>query len=132
MTSPLPAPAPASAPVRREALTIFVRGLRIDARIGVYEHEMGRWQPLVVDVELSLDCGEIHRLSDTVNYETIAGAARANADLGHVGLVEEYAERLARDCLADPRVLSARVRVDKPEAIPGAEAAGCEVTLVRE
>lgn len=132
MTSPQPLPPVRPRQVRRDALKIFVRGLHIDARIGVYDHELGRTQPLTVDVELSLDCGEINRLSDTVNYETIAAAARANADLGHVGLVEEYAERLAQDCLADPRVSAVRVVVEKPQAIPGARAAGCEVVLVRE
>ena len=120
------------APIRREALKVFVRGLRIDARIGVYDHERGRRQPLVVEVELTLGEQPIARLSDTVNYEIVVERARANADVGHVELVEEYVERLARDCLEDPRVRRVRVRAEKPEAIAGAEAAGCEVVLTRE
>ncbi|HYE42254.1 MAG TPA: dihydroneopterin aldolase [Caulobacteraceae bacterium] len=121
-----------AAPIRREALKVFVRGLRIDARIGVYDHERGRRQPLVVEVELTLGEQPIARLSDTVNYEIVVERARANADVGHVELVEEYVERLARDCLEDPRVRRVRVRAEKPEAIAGAEAAGCEVVLTRE
>ena len=120
------------APIRREALKVFVRGLRIDARIGVYDHERGRRQPLIVEVELTLGEQPIAHLSDTVNYEIVVERARANADVGHVELVEEYVERLARDCLEDPRVRRVRVRAEKPEAIAGAEAAGCEVVLTRE
>jgi len=132
LTTPFAASAARAESVRREALRVFVRGLRIEARIGVYDHERGRHQPLIVDVELTLGDQTVDRLDDTVNYETVVARARANADVGHVELVEEYAERLARDCLEDPRVRRARVRAEKPEAIPGAEAAGCEVVLSRE
>jgi len=46
--------------------------------------------------------------------------------------VETFAERLARACLADPRVTQARVRVEKPLALaPDAVGAGVEVVLVR-
>jgi dihydroneopterin aldolase len=130
VTSPFPAPRPHAA--RRESLKVFVRGLRIDANIGVHAHERGRRQPLIVDVELELGGQQVHALSDTVNYDDIVARAQANADVGHVELVEEYVERLAHDLLDDPRVRTVRVRAEKPEAIKGAEAVGCDVTLSRD
>lgn len=123
-------PVPLSEP-RREGLKVFVRGLRIEAAIGVYDHEHGRTQPLILDVELDLGARPVEGLADTVNYETVAAAARAIAAGGHVGLVETFAERLALACLEDPRVERVRVRVDKPEALAGAAAAGCEVVYAR-
>jgi dihydroneopterin aldolase len=113
-------------------MKVFVRGLRIDARIGVHPHERGRRQPLIVEVELTLGDQAVHALSDTVNYDDMVARAQANADVGHVELVEEYVERLANDFMDDPRVRSVRVRAEKPEAIAGAEAVGCEVLLTRE
>jgi dihydroneopterin aldolase len=113
------------------ALEVFVRGLAIEAEIGVYRHERGRPQPLLVDVEVTLAPAPIGALSETVNYETLAAAARALAAEGHIDLVETYAQRLAAACLADPRVLSARVRVEKPLALQGALAAGVEVIARR-
>lgn len=130
MTSPSPAPIARTA--RRESLKVFVRGLRIDANIGVHAHERGRRQPLIVDVELDLRDHAIHALADTVDYDLIVARAQANADIGHVELVEEYVERLAHDLLDDPRVRRVRVRAEKPEAIKGAEAVGCEVALTRD
>lgn len=132
MTQPLAAAVPASAIARRERMSVFVRGLRIDARIGVHAHERGRRQPLVVEVELTLGDQPIEHLSDTVNYDDIVARAQANVDVGHVELVEEYVERLARDFLGHPRVRTVRVRAEKPEAIAGAQAVGCEVILSRE
>lgn len=111
---------------------IFVTGLKVDAQIGVYSHEKGKAQPLVVDVELDVPTAGAERLKDTVNYEMVGEAARAIAAEGHIGLVEAFAERLARACLADPRVTRARVRVEKPLALaPHAAAAGVEITVVR-
>ena len=131
MTSPTIAAFPAVEPARREGLTVFVRGLTVEAGIGVYDHEHGRLQTLVIDVTLDLGTQAVERLADTVNYEQVAEAARAIVAEGHVGLVETFAERLALDCLKDPRVRRATVRIDKPGALDGAEAAGCEVVYGR-
>lgn len=125
------APFPAPAAPRPEALTVFVRGLTLQAGIGVYDHEKGRTQTLVIDVALQLEPALVERLSDTVNYEAVARAARAIAADGHVGLVETFAQRLALACLEDPRVRRATVRIDKPGALGDAAVPGCELTLGR-
>lgn len=124
-------PFPADEPLRFERLSVFVRGLEVEAGIGVYDHEQGRLQRLVIDVTLELEPKPIERLGDTINYETVANAARAIAAEGHVGLVETFAERLARACLEDRRVLRAVVRIEKPGALQGVIAPGCEIVLGR-
>ena len=131
--SPLPFPAAPTtdAAPRREGLTVFVRGLRVEAGIGVHDHELGRLQTLVIDVTLELAPASVERLADTINYETVAQAARAIVAEGHVGLVETFAERLAASCLSDGRVRRCTVRIEKPGALDGAAAAGCEVVLGR-
>lgn len=127
-----PLPPPAGGDIRAVMTKIFVTGLRLQAEIGVYRHEIGKRQPLLVDVELDVPAAGTGRLSDTVNYETILKAARAIAEEGHIELVEAFADRLARACMADPRVTRARVRVEKPLALaPDAVAAGAEITLER-
>ena len=127
-SSPLPFPGADAAPgIRREGLTVFVRGLEVAAGIGVHDHELGRLQRLVIDVALDLAPTAIERLADTINYE----AARAIAAEGHVGLVETFAERLALAMLSDARVRRCSVRIEKPGALDGAVAPGCEVTLAR-
>ncbi|HEY5071149.1 MAG TPA: dihydroneopterin aldolase [Caulobacteraceae bacterium] len=111
---------------------VFVRALEVDAEIGVHAHEKGRRQPLIVDVELDIAAAGWRALAQTVNYETIAAHARRIAASGHIAVVESFAERLARACFADPRVLKAKVRVEKPLALaPHAAAAGVEITAVR-
>jgi dihydroneopterin aldolase len=118
--------------IRLAASTVFVTGLKVQAEIGVYKHEIGRVQPLIVDVELDLPTDSSDRLAETLNYETILQAAQQVAGEGHIDLVETFAHRLARRCLADPRVTRARVRIEKPLALaPHAVGAGVEITLLR-
>jgi dihydroneopterin aldolase len=114
------------------ASKVFVTGVKVQAEIGVYRHEIGRVQPLIVDVELDVPTGASDRLSETLNYEAILQAAQDVAAEGHIALVETFAHRLAGRCLADPRVSRARVRVEKPLALaPDAVGAGVEVVLGR-
>lgn len=117
--------------MRHEGLTVFVRGLTVQAGIGVHGHEQGRLQPLVIDVTLTLTPAPVERLSDTLDYEVVARAAQAIVAAGHVALVETFAERLALACLEDSRVRRAVVRVEKPGALADAVAPGCEVALSR-
>jgi dihydroneopterin aldolase len=116
--------------VQMTGARIFVRGIIIEAEIGLYDHEHGRTQPLIVDVELEMAASGFERLADIINYEHVPQWVREVAAQGHTNLVETFAEQVALACLKEPRVLSARVRVDKPQALAPA-IAGVEVTLRR-
>ncbi len=131
MAAPSPLPFPATGAPVRESLTVFVRGLEVAAGIGVYDHEQGRLQRLIIDVTLDLTPAPIERLGDTINYETVAEAARAIVAEGHVGLVETFAERLALAMLEDARVRRCAVRIEKPGALGGDAVPGCELVLGR-
>ena len=132
MASPIPFPPPESSGAVVKAARIFVRAMRIDAEIGIHDHEYGRTQPLIVDVEMTIAADGFENIHDTVNYEGILAKARAVAAAGHLKLVETYAEELAKACMEDPRARQVRVRVEKPEALaPHAQAAGVELVVER-
>lgn len=115
----------------RLGMTVHVRGLEVQAGIGVYDHEKGRLQTLVVDVELDVGAAPVRELADTLDYDGVARIVRSLAGGEHIELVETFAERVALGCLDDARVLGVRVKVDKLGAIAGAAAAGCEVSYAR-
>ena len=134
--APLPLPLAAQGAYRTSALKVVVRGLHMAVAIGIYAHEHGRLQPLIIDVELDVlpDLGltGFEHIHDTVNYEAVLTKARAVAAAGHILLVEAFAQRLAQACLDDNRVLRAKVRVDKPEALaPDVQAASVEIVVER-
>lgn len=110
---------------------IFVRGLQIQASIGVHPHEYESTQPVIIDIEL--DMGDMpspkaDRLSETLDYGLVAEKAEAIALEAHVQLVETLGSRIADWALAtDPRVQACAVRISKPQALLKAETAGVEV-----
>jgi 7,8-dihydroneopterin aldolase/epimerase/oxygenase len=121
--------ADASAAIRH----VFIRNLEILAQIGIHGREKGTEQPVRINVDMAVEDGGINDdcLASVVDYETIANKIRALAAAGHINLAETMAERIAALCFEDPRVRSARVRVEKLYALPGAEAAGVEIERVR-
>ncbi len=112
---------------------VFIRNLEVLAQIGIYGHEQGKLQPVRINVDLAVeDAIRIEdRLDKVVDYAEIAKSIRAIIDSGHINLAETLAERIAEASFADPRVKSARVRVEKLHALPGAESGGVEIERER-
>lgn len=107
---------------------VFVRGLRVDASIGVHAHEQGRRQPLVIDIEAWVDWSvpKRDRLAEVVDYQALARQAAEIAGHEHIQLVESLSDRIAAAMMADPRLIALTLRIAKPEALEEADAAGCE------
>lgn len=108
---------------------IFIRDLEVLAHIGIHGHERGMPQPVRINVDLAVeDAAALEdRLDSVVDYEAITVKIRALIAGGHINLAETLAERIAQTCFADARVRTARVRVEKLHAVPGAESAGVEI-----
>ncbi len=125
-----PIPRAANAPRRK----IFVRGLMLDAFIGVYDSEQGVAQPLKIDlqvdvVEPSNPIGD--SLEDVVCYNRLTQGIKAIIAEGHIKLVETLAERVAELALSHPMAIAVEVRIEKPNAISEAAAAGVEISRTK-
>jgi len=112
---------------------VFIRNLEVHAQIGIYTHEYGKVQPVRINVDLAVeDAVRIDdRLDQVVDYAEITSRIREIVAAGHINLAETLAERIAETCFVDARVKTARVRVEKLHALPGAESAGVEIERER-
>jgi dihydroneopterin aldolase len=125
---------------------VFVRDMVLPASIGVYPHEHQAPQRIRVNLDLAVAEGGVVEgaagsagaglsragvgrddLRRVVNYETIVAAVRTIVAAGHVMLVETLAERIAETCLADARVLLARVRIEKLDVFDDLTSVGVEI-----
>ena len=95
---------------------VRVRDLPLSAVIGINPDELGRRQPLIVSVELTLAAGRVETLDQSVDYRRIAAEAERLAE-NHVTLIEVFAHRLAERCLALGPVLDVDVSICKPQAL---------------
>ncbi|ANI80210.1 dihydroneopterin aldolase [Sphingobium sp. EP60837] len=116
-------------PTSLRSRAIRIDDLTVDARIGVYAHEVGRTQPLVLTIWLEVTPAATDDLSATIDYCEIRDIA---IEIGRspLKLIETFADRMAERCLEYPLVHSAQVQVAKPQAIAPALASVC-VTLRR-
>ena len=112
---------------------VFIRNLVVHAQIGIHHHEHGNVQPVRINVDLAVeDARKIEdKLDQVVDYADITQRIHAIVAAGHINLAETLAERIAEVSFVDPRVKSARVRVEKLHALPGAESAGVEIERER-
>jgi dihydroneopterin aldolase len=113
---------------------VFVRDLVVDANIGIHAHEKSGRQKVIVSVDLSVAEPERpvkDKIDEVLCYEEVAAGIESIVAAGHINLVETLAERIAQLCLQDDRVLTARVRVEKPDALERAGSVGIEIERSR-
>ena len=102
---------------------VFVRDLELKALVGIHDHEKIAPQRIIINVDLMADESEPVRddvFKTVVDYERVVKKIQKIIDEGHVNLLETLAERFAAKCLEDVRVLSARIRIEKPDVMPEA------------
>ncbi len=115
---------------------IYVRGLEVQASIGVHPHEHDAPQLIIIDIELDMADMEPpsdDKLVETLDYALVADTAAEFALEAHVRLVETLAARIAKWALnEDKRVQACTVTIAKPHALVNAEAAGATYHLTRD
>ena len=110
-----------------ERMSVRVRGLRLDAEVGVYESEYGRKQPVRLDIEAEVAAEAAHpggALGEAVNYAAIAELARRITLSRHHPLLEDLAQEIADACFADPRITRLALSIDKLAALDDADSVG--------
>ena len=110
--------------------TLFVRGLRVDAILGILPAERTATQPVLVDVDYALDtrpAAASGDIADTVSYADVADSVSAWIVEGQYELVETLADEVAGRLMATYGLAWVRLRVTKPDAVAAAAGVGIEV-----
>lgn len=109
-----------------------IEGLEVDAPIGVYAHEKGVLQKLIIDLALETDlerAAKSDALEHAIDYDRLAAIAKKSATEKHHALIETVAQKIAERVLAElgEQVSAVFVRVAKPSAVQGAKCAAVEL-----
>lgn len=106
---------------------IFLRELRIETVIGIYDWERRIKQPVVIDVDMGADvrrAAATDNIEDTLNYKAVAKRIIAFVESSEFQLVETLAERVAEIVLGEFEVPWLRLTVNKQGAVSGARDVG--------
>jgi dihydroneopterin aldolase len=106
---------------------IFIRDLRIDAVIGIYDWERAIKQTLSFDLEMATDIARAAAsdgIDDTLNYKAVAKSIIAFVEGSEFQLVETLAERVAELVRSEFGVPWLRLTLNKGGAVRGAKGVG--------
>ncbi len=109
---------------------IFLRELRVDTRIGVYEWEKRVPQTLQIDLEIGLPNSRACQsddIADALDYAKITAHIQDVLRSRHFNLLEALAEHIAQILLDDFKAPWVKVSVAKLQAIRGSRMVGISI-----
>ena len=114
---------------------IFIRELRAEAWIGIYEWEKLSPQTLDFNLEIGLDthvAGESDNIRDTVDYGKVVERIRSDLKDQHFKLLEALAEHVTQVVLHDFKAQWVKISVAKINHMRGVKMVGVTIARRRE
>lgn len=112
---------------------VYIRDLRIETVIGIYDWEREIRQTVSLDLEMGTDirrAGETDSIDDTLDYKAVAKRLIQYVGDSEFQLVETLAERISGIVLNEFGVPWMKLRLSKPGAVTGSQDVG--VIIERE
>jgi dihydroneopterin aldolase len=106
---------------------VYIRDLKIETTIGIYDWEREIKQTVSLDLEMAHDisrAAETDNIEDTLNYKAVAKRLIAFISGSEFLLVEAMAEQCASIVLQEFGVPWLRLRLSKPGAVRGSQDVG--------
>ncbi len=106
---------------------VYLRDLRIDTVIGIYDWERRTRQTVILDLEMGADvarAASTERIEDALNYKAVAKRLIAFVGESDFQLVETLAERCCEIILKEFDVPWVRLSLNKKGAVRGATDVG--------
>jgi len=107
--------------------TVFIRDLRIDTVIGIYDWERRIRQTISIDLEMARDnriAAATDHIDQALNYKAVGKRIIAYVEASEFQLVETLAERIAAIVLEEFEVPWLQLKLSKPGALRGSQAVG--------
>jgi len=112
---------------------VYIRDLRIETVIGIYDWEREIRQTVSLDLEMGADirrAADTDSIEDTLDYKSVAKRLIQFVGDAEFQLVETLAERIADIVLHEYDVPWMKLRLSKPGAVTGSQDVG--VIIERE
>lgn len=114
---------------------VYIRDLKIDAVIGIYEWEQRIQQQINVNLEMGWDnrkAAQSDDIKDTLNYKAAANLVKELVEKSEFELVEALAEHIAALLLKEMNIPWIKVSLGKPMAVTDSLEVGVTIERIRE
>ena len=110
---------------------LTIERLRVQASVGILEHELATKQPLLVTVVVELREKDLLPAADDVehvlDYRVLRDAVLHETQAGHINMLETLAGRIAQRLVLRRGVSRTQVRIVKPNIFPDCDGVAVEV-----
>ncbi len=106
---------------------IYLKDLRIDTVIGIYDWERRMKQTIILDLEMGTDIRQAatsDNIEDTLNYKAVAKRLMSYVGESEFELVEALAEKIAEIILTEFNVPWVKLSLNKKGAVRGVRDVG--------
>ena len=113
---------------------VFIKNLKLDVIIGIYDHERTQTQPITLNVEMAWDnrpAGKSDDITLTLDYEKVSNYIKAFARESAFLLVERFTEVLAEKLIMEFNIEALTLELNKLTAIPGTDAVGVKISRTK-
>ena len=114
---------------------VFIKGLKVDTVIGIYDWEREIRQEIVLDIEMSADVSSAatsDNIEEALNYKDVCHRISEFVKDSEFLLVESLAEEICQIVINEFNVNWVKLKLDKGEAITGAEGVGVIIERTKQ
>lgn len=79
---------------------LFIKGIRLNVRVGVYEHEKLTPQTVLVDCRLKVADNHSEDLSSVVDYESLVQEIKSKIEPQTFNLIETLSDKIYDICMS--------------------------------
>lgn len=106
---------------------VFIRELKVDTVVGIYDWERRIRQSVVLDIEMGSDiarAARTDRIEDALDYKAVAKRVAGYVRDSEFQLVETMAEKVAELVMQEFKVPWIKITLNKPGAVSGSRSVG--------
>ncbi len=114
---------------------IKIKNLLIRSYVGFNQHEVGKKQDVLLNVEIVYDSSleeKSDQPEDALDYRTITKTIIDQVEKSRFNLIEALARMVLELLMENSRVQSAEVEIDKPHALRYAESVSVTLSALRD
>jgi dihydroneopterin aldolase len=106
---------------------VFIKGLKIDTVIGIYDWERKIRQNIILDIEMSFDikkAAQTDLIENTLDYKAVSKRLISFVQEAKYELVEKLAQEICNIILNEFPVKKVRLKLDKGKVVTDSDAVG--------
>ncbi len=117
-------------PALKGCRMMFLRGMTVQAHIGIHDFELQAPQRLIIDIDVYVDLEQhspqADQIQEVVDYDFLRAVVHRRISRGHIHLQETLCDDVLNEILTHPAVQAAQVSTRKPDVYPDCDAVGVQ------